>query len=34
VILIWLLVWWIHNFPAVYPWNIWFITLIISLVLA
>lgn len=33
MILIWLLVWWIQHFPPVHPWNTWFITLIISLIL-
>lgn len=33
MILIWLIVWAIENTPAVHPWNDWFITLIISIVL-
>jgi hypothetical protein len=33
MILIWLLVWWLHNFPYVHPWNDWFIWLIVSIAL-
>jgi hypothetical protein len=33
MILVWLLVWAIQGAPHVFPWNDWFITLIISIVL-
>jgi hypothetical protein len=33
MIFIWLLVWAIEHTPTVTPWNVWFITLIIALVL-
>jgi hypothetical protein len=34
MILLWLLVWWAHNFPSVHPWNDWFIWMIVAIVLA
>jgi hypothetical protein len=33
VILLWLLLWWLHGFPALHAWNDWLISLIISLIL-
>ena len=31
---IWFVVWWMHNFLAFRPWDMWFITFIISAILS
>lgn len=29
----WFIAWWIYNFPPVHPWNNWFVTLVIAIIL-
>lgn len=34
MIFVWLIIWALSGLPGVHPWNAWFITLIVSIVLA
>jgi hypothetical protein len=34
MILVWFIAWWWESFPAVHPWNDWFVALILAIILA